>query len=481
MWPIGLPVSWLVFFLLSGVPAFASAEDIASVPQGNGDASRELPSVAILDFESEETTSGPKQQIGAGFSDLLVVALSSEGIPVVDRGLIRAVLAEHRLSDKVLIDEKSRLAAGRLLGARFLLHGHVTVLSNRTFEIRAQLTAVTEIGVYGLVDSRGSYPEGLEEATRLIARDFATKIGCDKENGINARSKTSLAALTVFYQGLESCAQGRPEEGVGRFLDAQKIDPEFLEAKAWECKAYQLAGFDGHAEIVRAELLKRPGSSNFFAAISAAGSATSDARIVSFVLPVIETPALRGGSMTADELRHLLVQAAVKVEHIRVFDNTLLNKVAREFDQTLNDDFDASSAPRYGRWLGTEGIVFSRIVSGVDGRPVLLLQLRNPMSGEKLAEVEKSGFAFAVQEINAVVGELLSKWKEQRGCLLSGQPFREIKLSEHSLIIQCGRGRVEYEEHSPTTLILGPSLARQEIMRAFVIEHNRPVKDVRNR
>jgi len=91
------------------------------------------PTVAVLDFSTAGLTSNQygNFQPGVALSDLVTDQVVNGGkFTVLDRKNMSSTLAEHNLSASGEIDPATAIAAGRLVGARYLISGNIIQLDN---------------------------------------------------------------------------------------------------------------------------------------------------------------------------------------------------------------------------------------------------------------------------------------------------------------------------------------------------------------
>lgn len=91
------------------------------------------PRVAVLDFSTVGLTSNwwGNFQPGVALSDLVTDQIVNTGkFDVLDRKNIDATLTEHKLSASGEVDPTTAIAAGRLVGARYLISGNVLQLDH---------------------------------------------------------------------------------------------------------------------------------------------------------------------------------------------------------------------------------------------------------------------------------------------------------------------------------------------------------------
>ncbi|MFC2061924.1 FlgO family outer membrane protein [Elusimicrobiota bacterium] len=105
-------------------------------------------SVTVIPFQSKDEKL-QKQHIGFGASELLtdyLVRAGHDSFSVIERGQLSRVLEEQQLSMSGIIDDKSAIQAGKLLGADFMVVGSVSRMQGE-YVINARLvkTQTSEI------------------------------------------------------------------------------------------------------------------------------------------------------------------------------------------------------------------------------------------------------------------------------------------------------------------------------------------------
>ncbi|MBV8368893.1 MAG: hypothetical protein JO036_08240 [Candidatus Eremiobacteraeota bacterium] len=111
-------------FLATSAAAFLTASVLGAPPPANAAG----PRVAVLDFSTVGLTSTwwGNFQPGVALSDLVTDQLVNSGkYDVLDRKNIDSTLAEHKLNASGAVDPTTAIAAGRLVGARYLISGNV--------------------------------------------------------------------------------------------------------------------------------------------------------------------------------------------------------------------------------------------------------------------------------------------------------------------------------------------------------------------
>ena len=94
---------------------------------------RDVPRIAVMDFNGFMLgESGNSVNIGKAVSAMLVTEFAvREGLEVLERQQIKALLAEQRLTLSGRVDESSAVEIGKLLGVQYVFHGSVTSLVNQ--------------------------------------------------------------------------------------------------------------------------------------------------------------------------------------------------------------------------------------------------------------------------------------------------------------------------------------------------------------
>lgn len=413
----GIETAVVCLWLLASLVGLG-ATDIAAANAG-----KTPQTIAVLDFDTADVSHESLNWLSEGVADLVQTKLTQAGVMTVDRDLIRAVLDEQDLTHAGVVAAEERIEIGRLLGAQRLLRGRVEVQPDQRFVLSAEITAVRDIEVVATGRETGVYPDDFLPAIERLVDALASELARAPALPAEGLADTPpLAALTLFYRGIEACARGWPEQGVGWFLAVQQIAPDFHPARAWEYRAYRLAGFDGHAAIARERMIEHVGEEDALAIASAAFAGDDETRVVAFLPPMRQADAQRTLSDAGEEveslltdLRQQLERAALEIKGVRVFSHAMLEQVAAEFDLTLSDRFDIDTVPRYGRWLAADALVLSRWAVGDDGGPTLDLQLRDALSGRVLATHKMplaTSRAPRAADLEAALGRLFDQWAE---------------------------------------------------------------------
>ncbi len=186
--------------------------------QGPGAESRK-PTIAVLDFRLAKGTSKAsvggreikvEQQTGI-LTDKLIAALAKAAkFTLVEREKLNTILDELMLSEVGVVDPKSAIKAGKLLGADYFVFGTLTHLSGAVreeqipFTQRTQKCAILDVGVdFRVVDTRtgkvvaaDSYTDA-EQHRSLTDVDFRGGISNEKMTAFLVKTAEELAHRIV--------------------------------------------------------------------------------------------------------------------------------------------------------------------------------------------------------------------------------------------------------------------------------------------
>ena len=117
-------------------------------------AESQLITVAVAPFRTEGLDPS-LQWLGKSFADALLGRLQkSRSVRVVEREFLDQVLAEMKLSQGALIDERSAVQVGKILGAKVMVFGSVAVLGDDALA-RARIVSVERAEMLGSGEAQG--------------------------------------------------------------------------------------------------------------------------------------------------------------------------------------------------------------------------------------------------------------------------------------------------------------------------------------
>jgi tetratricopeptide (TPR) repeat protein len=159
--------------------AVETAPDLAALQRGAPSggagglargADNRMVTVAVSEFRTQGLP--PDQAwLGRGFSDAAVSRLSKgRAVRVVEREALDQLTAELKLQRSSMVDERSAVRMGRLLGARIFVFGSISALEDEVVA-RARIVSVERGEVLDTVESIGS-----RRALLTLQRDLGQKV-----------------------------------------------------------------------------------------------------------------------------------------------------------------------------------------------------------------------------------------------------------------------------------------------------------------
>ena len=341
------------------------------------------PTVAVLDFEIPPEERQACEWAAGVVADLLQEELGRRGVVTVDRDLIRAVFQEQRLVGSGLAANHA-LTTSRLLGANFAVTGAFVPLDANRARLDVRILRVDTGETTKIASSTGSWRTDLQSMVQTLAGDLlaAGRLGAATLTEAKAPPDLRPEALMMVYEGVAACSRGLPGTGIAFFIDAQRQDSRLAAARAWEVKAYQLAGLPEDSRLVAAwhgDRLKGT------AAQSATGNTGTNApaRVVT-LLPLVTTTAARSildRSGTDEHASRLLIEKQLLAMHgIRMLEPKGLWTSVAEADLRLSDRFAEEGVLRYGRWLVTDALVLCRLDAAPTGELEVRVDITDPLT-----------------------------------------------------------------------------------------------------
>jgi tetratricopeptide (TPR) repeat protein len=378
----------------------------ASVSAGSMPGQAESP-VVVVDFEVPAASDHAWDWAGGGVADLLQQELAARGVPVVDRNSLRALEAEQRLSLSGLAKPDS-LRVGGLLGAGLVVGGRVAAAGPGRARLETWLASVEQAERIATAYCEGAWPNDLTAMLGTLAEQLAGKAGARTDKTpppVAAGDAIRPEALVMFYEGVNACARRQPVLGVAFFLNAYGIDSRLTAARAWEIRAYELAGLPEHARTLKAGL-PAAATSPVSGAKPVVASAPAAAKVVAIL-----TPQVAGTDDSAATFWQALEQAALADRRVRLFGAENLMPAVAEQDAQLSGLFANGKPSRYGNWLMADGFVQCRVEPGDAALCAVRLSLVDPLSGQVMAEVrERADPADIAARLPGALSRLVDAW-----------------------------------------------------------------------
>ena len=240
-----------VSILLPGT--FTRARWVARAEDGAGSPALHIV-IAVLPFE-HSSKDARYEPLAESMGEMIAAQLAElEELAFVERTELDRVLKEQELTLSGLPEPETKAQVGRLLGARYLLTGGVTVVDKK-LKVNAHLFEVETTRV-----ARSESAEGQVEKLLLVVHTVAQKLAKDldlelpeiKEKEID---KSPVANLH-FMRGLGYYYANMPDHAIAEFMKTLALQPDMARARYWNGVCY----FDGkeyeHAKIEFDRFLK---------------------------------------------------------------------------------------------------------------------------------------------------------------------------------------------------------------------------------
>lgn len=200
-------------FLLT---AALAAGGTALVPS-SADAQADVPRVAVLDFSSFMMgEGGASVNLGKAISAMLVTEFSGrEGLQVVERQEINALLDEHDLGQSGRLNEEQAIRVGQLLGVQYILLGQATsIVDQLRMDIRAVDVETSEIVT---VLKRSDKTTELFAVVVDLANDFGNELDLVSPSQRPQMESVPVSATIEFSRALDFEDRGETERAVQHY------------------------------------------------------------------------------------------------------------------------------------------------------------------------------------------------------------------------------------------------------------------------
>jgi tetratricopeptide (TPR) repeat protein/TolB-like protein len=185
--------------------------------------------------------------LGPGTMDSLITALTQvPDFVLVDRATLGHLLKEQALQQSGLVDDKTAVRLGKLLGVQAIIHGRVQVAGDRVRLSASFIEAET-----GRVRRAEQVTGRLDDVFDLqdqLAHQFVADQGvtitpkADKQMVTMLRSTSNIKAYEAYQQGQNWCQFATPggyENALAWYDQALQVDPAYT--LAWAGKASAIA------------------------------------------------------------------------------------------------------------------------------------------------------------------------------------------------------------------------------------------------
>ncbi|MBC7185836.1 MAG: hypothetical protein H5U38_02260 [Calditrichaeota bacterium] len=203
-----------------------------AVPTG----AQQARTLAVLYFQNNSLAQ--KDEVAAlskGLADMFITELAKvRALQVIERAQLQQLLEEMKLAQAGLIDEKSAVQVGRLLGAKHLLLGSFVHMFGGKMRIDARIVEVETGLTIKAEEETGKVDKLFDMVKRLtekIVRDLDVALTKEDRARLEESGEASFEAAVLYAKGLELEDSGQPLEAYKMYRKALAISPSFAQAK----------------------------------------------------------------------------------------------------------------------------------------------------------------------------------------------------------------------------------------------------------
>jgi len=201
------------------------------LPQVARAAAPGLPTISVLYFENR-TGRADYDVLRKGLADMIVTDLTAwEGVTVVERERLEAVLTELRLQQTKAFDKAKRQKIGQLLGAQYVLYGTMN-LAGTTLALDAQLVEVQTGAVRVAARATGGADKVFDIEQSLVTKITAA-IDAKLKNPAIRRTVAppSMKSLLDYSKAIDLADKGKLAEAHAAMRLVVSSAPTFLLAR----------------------------------------------------------------------------------------------------------------------------------------------------------------------------------------------------------------------------------------------------------
>jgi TolB-like protein len=213
--------------------------------------------VAAFPF-ANSSEGGRYAALAQAMGDMLTVPLSKSGmLRLVDRDELARVMAEQRLGALGVVnaDHKTKAKLGRLLGADYVLTGSVTAFDDK-LRINAHLFDVPTTRLARSVEVDATTADLMTPLSRLAAelgKDLHVELPELSEDALDKAPRVNLH----FMRGLGHYYAKRYDRAIAELIRTLILDPDHVDARYWNGRAYQEGGEHAHAKVEFDQFLRQ--------------------------------------------------------------------------------------------------------------------------------------------------------------------------------------------------------------------------------
>jgi TolB-like protein len=191
----------------------------------------DVPRVAVLDFSSFMMgEGGASVNLGKAISAMLVTEFSGrEGLQVVERQQLNALLDEQDLGVSGRLNEEDAVEIGRLLGVQYVLLGQVTsIVDQLRMDIRAVDVETSEIVT---VLKKSDRTSELFAVVVQLADDFSAELNLAPPSQRPEVESIPVQAPIEFSRALDFEDRGEVEEAIAHYEATLAIHANHRDAR----------------------------------------------------------------------------------------------------------------------------------------------------------------------------------------------------------------------------------------------------------
>lgn len=182
-----------------------------------GSSAQDVPRIAVLDFNSFMMgEGGASVNLGKAIAAMLVTEFSGrDGLQVVERQQLNALLDEQDLGFSGRLNEQQAIEVGKLLGVQYVLLGQVTsIVDNLRMDIRAVDVETSEIVT---VLKKSDKTSELFAVVVELADDFSAELDLVPPSQRPEVETIPVSATIEFSRALDFEDRGQIEQAIAHY------------------------------------------------------------------------------------------------------------------------------------------------------------------------------------------------------------------------------------------------------------------------
>jgi tetratricopeptide (TPR) repeat protein len=215
--------------------------------------------------------------LGTGFSEMILIDLGKiEDLRMVERIRIQAIMDELELAKQPYVDPNSSPRHGKLLGAGKIVGGDFRIMPDDQLFLNLSFWNVIKDEIPSVSskdDLLSNFFKVEKEMVFELFRIMGIQLTLAQREKIELIPTSNLEAYLAYCQGLEAEDQGRFNEALQYYQNAQEIDPDFQESGV---KLKQMEGMSNAAGSPEETLISAAKIDPIVSTVSTSASLLSD-------------------------------------------------------------------------------------------------------------------------------------------------------------------------------------------------------------